>query len=612
MAKVALLIGVSEYEPGLNPLPNAVKDIAAMERVLQNPQMGGFAETDVKLLQNPDSQAMAEAIENLFSNRKKDDLVFLFFSGHGVKDDSGKLYLTTSKTRKSQQGELVRSTAVPASFVQDSMSRSSSKRQVVVLDCCFSGAFAEGMFAKDDGSVDIKSQLGGEGRAILTSSTSTQYSFEKQGSDLSVYTRYLVEGLETGAADIDSDGNVSIDELHEYAKQKVQEEAPAMKPEIYAIKEGFKIYLAKAPTDDPKLRYRKEVERFASRGSISSIARKALEAQREKLRLSSEESSAIEDEVLKPYREYKQNLQQYEQEFVGAIQREYPLTPETRSDLKYLQQVLGLRDEDILPSEQKLIQQKTSAQLPVSSLAESGSKSAFNNEPLQHQPIAAEQLPKHSTSPKNLSPQALTGVLPSQKLNSDSSKSQSKPESSPKNSKSSNFVFNNKLLLVSSSLTVVLVALTGVILHSISDRSLDSIVLPAREEVDLIESAPSADPVLSPALDEESELAESRPSPEQFMRDYYSNVNDGNLDKAWSMLTRQFQEARGGRDEYNKWWGEGGVNVQSVLLINQAEETARVDVQIQYLRNGSIDRRVYILKWNANTESWQIDASQKI
>lgn len=42
MAKVALLIGISEYEPGLNALPAAVKDIEALQQVLQDPEMGGF------------------------------------------------------------------------------------------------------------------------------------------------------------------------------------------------------------------------------------------------------------------------------------------------------------------------------------------------------------------------------------------------------------------------------------------------------------------------------------------------------------------------------------------------------------------------------------------
>lgn len=351
MAKLALAIGVSDYEPGLTPLPGAISDVEAMRRVLQHPDLGGF--DDVKTLSNPNPQEMQEAIETLFSGRTKDDLVLLFFSGHGVKDDSGKLHLATRITRKTLQGELIRATAVPTRFVQDIMSNSRSKRQVVILDCCFSGAFAEGWLAKDDGSVDVKSQLGGEGRAVLTSSTSTQYSFEQEGSDLSTYTRYLVEGIETGAADLDSDGIVSVDELHEYARAKVREAAPAMKPEIYAVKEGYKIYLFQAPTIDPKQSYRKVVENFASLGAISFVGRKALVARQEQLGLSPEVAAAIEDEVLKPHQDRQKNLQEYDQAFKVAIQSERSLSSQTRTELKLYQQFLKLKDEDVAIVEAK-------------------------------------------------------------------------------------------------------------------------------------------------------------------------------------------------------------------------------------------------------------------
>jgi Caspase domain len=360
MAKMALVVGVSDYEPGLTPLPGAIRDVEAIRRVLQNPEVGGF--DDVKALSNPDPLAMQEAIETLFSGRTKDDLVLLFFSGHGVKDDQGKLHLATRITRKNLQGELIRATSVPASFVQDIMGNSRSKRQVVILDCCFSGAFAEGWSAKDDGSVDVKTQLGGEGRAVLTSSTSTQYSFEQEGSDLSTYTRYLVEGIETGAADLDRDGVVSIDELHEYAKGKVQEAAPAMKPEIYAIKEGYKIHLAQAPIEDPKLSYRKEVEHCAVHGIISSVSRYTLDSFRDGLGLRPEDATAIENEVLKPHKEYQKKLQKYEQAVAEAIQREHSLSGETQNELKRLQQVLKLRDEDLAKIEVPATSQKDISQ----------------------------------------------------------------------------------------------------------------------------------------------------------------------------------------------------------------------------------------------------------
>ncbi len=355
MAKVALLIGVSEYEPGLNPLPAAVKDLDAMKEVLLHPEMGGFAESDIVLLKNPKRQEMEVSIETLFADRHKDDLLLLFFSGHGIKDDSGKLYLATSETCKTRRGELVRATAVSANSVHDSMRRSHSKRQVVILDSCFSGAFAEGLSAKDDGTVDIRTQLGGEGRAVLTSSSSTQYSFEQEGEELSLYTRFLVEGMKTGEADLDGDDMVSIDELHEYAKQKVQEVKPELKPEIYPAREGFNIRLSKVPQGDPRQKYQKEVARCGKRGELTIISRGILDTWRVRLGLSIEAAKALEDEVLEPYRrDFQQKLQRYEQVVTDVLQREGSINDSTLQELQHLQQVLELRNEDTVPIEAKV------------------------------------------------------------------------------------------------------------------------------------------------------------------------------------------------------------------------------------------------------------------
>lgn len=358
MAKVALLVGVSEYEPGLNPLPGAIKDVDAVQEVLLHPEMGGFSETDIVLLKNPERQDVEESIERLFTYRQRDDLTLLYFSGHGIKDDLGRLYLATRKTRKNSQGELVRATAIAASFVQQCMSLSRSRRQVVILDSCFSGAFAEGLSAKDDGTIDIREQLGGEGRVILTSSSSTQYSFEEQGQDLSVYTRFLIEGIKTGAADRDEDEFISIDELHEYASQKVRELQPAMKPEIYAIREGFKIRLAKVAPGDPAQRYYKEVTRFIHRGEISFVGRRTLDVLRSRLGLEITEAKAIEYEVLEPYRKaFREKIQQYEQVFTELLERNETITEGDRQDLQNLQQILVLRNEDTMPIEAQITAQ---------------------------------------------------------------------------------------------------------------------------------------------------------------------------------------------------------------------------------------------------------------
>jgi formylglycine-generating enzyme required for sulfatase activity len=366
MAKVALLIGVSDYEPGLEPLPSAIRDIEAMQQVLANPEMGDFAIADITVLPNPDRQTMETAIYRLFANRQKDDLVLLYFSGHGVLDDSHEFYFSSRSTQK-EQGRLVPTTAVVARSVQSWMEQSRSQRQVIILDSCFSGAFARGVTAKDSGSVNLEQFLGGKGRAILTASTSTQYALTQEGLDLSVYTHYLVEGIRTGGADLDNDGFIAVEELHTYASSKVREAAPAMTPEFYPVKEGFKIILAKSPKDDPQLKYRKEVERRANQGKFTVPARRLLNSLRYQLNLSLKVATAIESEVLQPYREHQRKLQEYEQTLIETLEAENPLSQRTLNDLKDYQQHLALLDEDVAPIAAKLLGQ--SLQTPANTSA---------------------------------------------------------------------------------------------------------------------------------------------------------------------------------------------------------------------------------------------------
>ena len=362
MAKVALLVGVSEYEPGLNSLPGSVKDVDAMQRVLAHPEMGGFAETDIMVLKNPQRQEMEDAIYLLFSDRKKDDLLLFYFSGHGIKDESGRLYLATRATRKDSNGRLVPPSAVAAASLHENINASRSQRQVMILDCCFSGAIAQGMTVKDDGTVNLKDYLGGKGRAILTSSTSTEYSFGSatpghEDEGLSIYTRYLVEGIEKGAADTDGDGWIAVEELHEYAANRVKEAAPAMTPKFYPVEEGYKIVLARSRKDDPKLKYRKEAQARAEQGQgqFSIIAQRLLRGKRIEWGISAEEAKAIEDEVLQPYREYELKQQEYEQALAEIVQAGYPLSATAEAELKEYQQHLGLRDSDIAAMEVRML-----------------------------------------------------------------------------------------------------------------------------------------------------------------------------------------------------------------------------------------------------------------
>jgi regulation of enolase protein 1 (concanavalin A-like superfamily) len=249
MTKYALLIGVSNYET-LQKLPGATRDIKGISNILQDPNLGGFISENITLLEDPERKEAEEAIYDLFDRSRKGDLVLFYFAGHGITDMLGQFYLAARLTCKDKE-KLRDITAISAKYLQEKMSQSLSERQVIILDCCFSGAFAKGMTARASGTVNLE-YLGGKGRAVLASSTSTQYSFEHKDSGFGIYTHYLLEGIEKGTADRDRDGWVSVAELHEYVSSRVkeycieQEIDPPMTPEIYSAKEGYNIILAKA------------------------------------------------------------------------------------------------------------------------------------------------------------------------------------------------------------------------------------------------------------------------------------------------------------------------------------------------------------------------------
>ena len=76
----------------------------------------------------------------MLTERQPADLVLLHFSCHGLKDDAGELYLAATNTVPNR----LASTAVDSVLVNRLMRRSRARRVVLLLDCCYGGAFERG------------------------------------------------------------------------------------------------------------------------------------------------------------------------------------------------------------------------------------------------------------------------------------------------------------------------------------------------------------------------------------------------------------------------------------------------------------------------------------
>lgn len=241
--KFALIIANTEYnDSGLAQLTAPGKDAKEFGRVLDSPEICAF--DDVIILFNEDVFKVNESIDYFFSDKKPDDLLVLYFSGHGVRDEFGSLYLAVKNTNR----ERLRSTAIKSEFITEVMDQCRSRRQVLILDCCNSGAFAKGTKAATGVSIGTASAFEGKGygRIVLTASDSTQFAWEGDkvigSTENSLFTHYLVKGLE-GEADTNGDGRITIDELYDYAYEQIVNITPKQTPGKWSYKQQGELTL---------------------------------------------------------------------------------------------------------------------------------------------------------------------------------------------------------------------------------------------------------------------------------------------------------------------------------------------------------------------------------
>jgi uncharacterized caspase-like protein len=244
--KYALIIGNNKYDdPRLSQLKTPAADSQALAKVLVDKEIGSFDE--VTPLINKNETEIRRAISSFLNNKKPDDLVLVYFSGHGILDDRGRLFLSLKDT----QTNLLKATAIPSTFVSDEMDSCRSRRQILILDCCHSGAFARGTKGEQKAVTEATFEGSGYGRVVMTASDSTQYALEGdqviRQTDLSLFTHFLLEGLKTGEADTDHDGHISLDEWYDYTYAKVVSETPRQIPHRWSYNQQGDLIIARNP-----------------------------------------------------------------------------------------------------------------------------------------------------------------------------------------------------------------------------------------------------------------------------------------------------------------------------------------------------------------------------
>jgi uncharacterized caspase-like protein len=249
----AFIVGIGDYDTlsdlGLAP----VFDADDVEKLLISPKHCGYPAANVRVLRNREASrsAIISGLQELAAQAQPSDTVVVYFSGHGAQRTSGPdvgTYLCPSDF----ESERPRETGIEAEELSDLLQQIRAERLLVLIDACRSGGVArikaeggEDLMKWEFGGARLDKLAAGKGRVIISASDSHQNSMILGRYRNSVFTHFVVKGLQ-GGVDDRSDGLIHVLDLFHYVAQNVKKEVGDQNPVLTTrTQDNFPVALRK-------------------------------------------------------------------------------------------------------------------------------------------------------------------------------------------------------------------------------------------------------------------------------------------------------------------------------------------------------------------------------
>lgn len=220
----AVVIGVGEYATeGVPDLEYAAADARAVRDFLRSDAAGAFRDDHVLYLEDDEATARAlrQALFVFLQQADWDDLVVIYFAGHGVPDPQRpeNLYLLPADAEL----DALAATAFPMWDVKTALRRQiAAERVVVIADACH----AAGAGAADTNPIggSFAELFTPSRRLTLTAAATNELSFEdaRWGGGHGAFTHHLLRALQ-GRGDADGDGIVTFAEAADFVAAEVSQ-----------------------------------------------------------------------------------------------------------------------------------------------------------------------------------------------------------------------------------------------------------------------------------------------------------------------------------------------------------------------------------------------------
>ncbi|MFF4053551.1 caspase family protein [Streptomyces chartreusis] len=239
----AVLLGAHAYTHFPN-LEGVSRNIPALLSQLTDPEVGALPkENCVVLPAHSEHGRILDAVCQ--AGEEADDLLLVYYAGHGHFDRVGGLLLATETSSRTR---LHRS--VPYEAIRECVELSHARHKVVIVDCCYSGRAVR----MSEASAEAIDRLAIEGACVLTSAAETERSLCL--AEGSVFTLALVDVLRDGLKGVLPDGRRGSEQTHlstadvfagvrDRLAGRIVDDLPVPEPCMATRGDGHKIPLAR-------------------------------------------------------------------------------------------------------------------------------------------------------------------------------------------------------------------------------------------------------------------------------------------------------------------------------------------------------------------------------
>jgi uncharacterized caspase-like protein len=217
----AFLVGVGDYDDKeLKPLKYPQKDITEFHAALLR---SGFKKGNIILMHDeqkrryqPEAKKIREELNLLLGRVGKNDTILVALAGHGVQFKGSKTsYFCPADARLSDV-----KTLIPLEELYQDLDDCKAGRKLLLVDACRNDP--QSRVSRSRAKVSLEKLTSHEaavpkGIVALFSCSDGQESFEHPRLRHGVFFYYVLQGWR-GAADLDGDGTITLDELAAYVK----------------------------------------------------------------------------------------------------------------------------------------------------------------------------------------------------------------------------------------------------------------------------------------------------------------------------------------------------------------------------------------------------------